>query len=112
METFLDLLFVVGAALAVLSCAVLALLFLVRRESVRRWALYAAAALGLYLGYVGFRINRFVSPAQSILALVLAGVGIGAVALTLLPRSTQRQHQSARLMAAVSLIAGPANASL
>ena len=70
------------------------------------------AALAVYMGYVGFRINRFASPAQSILALVLAGVGTGAVALTLLPRSTQRRHQSARFMAAVSLIAGLANAFL
>lgn len=112
MNTFLDLLVVAAVGLAAAGVLVLALMFLVPNERVRRVCLYAAAGLGAYLGYVGWRINALGTSGGGLLALVLALVGLGALVLERLWRQDPARQLIPRLAAAVSVLGGLANAFL
>lgn len=110
--TFLDLLVIVGGGLCGAGVLTLAAMLLLKNQRARRVCLYIAAALGLYLGYVGFRVNALGYGSGSVLAIALALVGVGAVVLDW----TQRKHQSRQYipqaMAAASLVGGMMNAFL
>ena len=56
MVTFLDLLVVVVMVLCAVSLVAMALMFLVKNKKVKRICLYLVAALGIYMGYVGYEI--------------------------------------------------------
>lgn len=110
MITFLDLLIIVVMVLAAAALVSIVLMFLVKNRTVRRVCLYLVAALGLYIGYVGIRINYPGFMTQVMLAAVLALIGIGAVVLERLGKNDERKFLAARIMASVALIAGMLNA--
>lgn len=110
MYTFLDLLIIVVMVLVAVSLLALALLFLSRNEKVRRVCLYVVAALGVYMGYVGTRINWPGFTSQVILAVVMALIAVGAVVVERLHKGQEKQFKLARAMAAVSLVVGMVNA--
>ena len=69
--TFLDLLVIVSGGLITAGLLVLVAMFLLKSEKARRVCLYIAAALGVYLGYVGYRVNAMSFGAGSMIALVV-----------------------------------------
>ena len=109
MNTFLDLLVVVSMGLVAAGVAVTALMFLVPNGRVRRVSLYAAAGLGVYLGYVGWRINALGTSGGGLLAVALALVGL---VLERLWRQEPNRQLIPRIAAAVSVLGGLANAFL
>jgi len=106
--TFLDLLVVVSGGLVTAGLLVLAAMFWLKGERARRVCLYIAAGLGIYLGYVGFRVNAMSYGSGSLLALVLA---LGSVAAVVLERFLDRKYIP-QAVAAVSLVGGMMNAFL
>ena len=112
MFTFLDLLIVVVMALAAAGVLALALMFLVKNRKVQRVCLYIVAALGVYIGTVGFRINWLGFEFQAILAIAMALVCIGAVVLERLKKDDEKMFLITRLAATGALVIGMANAFL
>ena len=112
MVTFLDLLIVVVMALAAVSLVAMALMFLVKNKKVKRVCLYLVAALGVYMGYVGFRIMWVNSLAQTGLAVALALAAIGAVVLERLSKGSEKKFLLAQALASASLVTGMFNAFL
>ena len=110
MNTYLDLLIVVVLALAAVSLVAMALQFLVKNRTVKRVCFYIVAALGVYMGYVGFRILWPGFAAQVVLAVLAALVSVGAVVLE--RRSKGEKLLPAQLMASAALIVGMLNAFL
>ena len=110
--TFLDLLIVVVMVLATASLLAVCLMFLVRNRKVRQVCLWIAAGLSVYLGYVGFRINWPGFLGQVVFAGLMALLGIGAVVLERVVKDNDKAFLIARIMAAVSVIAGFGNALL
>ncbi len=110
MNTYLDLLIVVVMVLAAVSLLALALMFLSRNKTARRVCLYTVAALNLYIGYVGFRINWPGFLPQAILAAVMALAGIGAAVLERLSKGDEKKFRIARVLASAALLVGMLNA--
>lgn len=108
MVTFLDLLVVAAGAIAAVGAVSLGLLFLGRRKQSRRVGAWLAAGLGLYLGYVGLRINAPGFPLQCGLAVMLALAGAVALLLHRLPRPGMERLSG--VLAAVSVLGGMVNA--
>lgn len=106
--TFLDLLVIVSGGLITAGLLVLLAMFLLKGEKARRVCLYIAAALGVYLGYVGYRVNAMSFGAGSMIALVLALAAVGAVVLDRLVA----RRDIPRIVAAVSVVGGMMNAFL
>lgn len=99
--TNLDYLVIVAGGILAAGIALLVLLAVTKR----RWPLYAAAGLGLYLGYVGLRINAPGFPVQCILAVALALAGVTAVVL-----ERRDMGKVSRTLAALSVLGGMMNA--
>ena len=110
MMTFLDLLIIVSMALIAASFLSVVLMFLVRNKKVQRICFYITAALSLYVGYVGIRINWLGFSGQAALAAALALVGVGAFVLERLKKNDDRMFLFARIAAAAALIIGTVNA--
>ena len=110
MVTFLDLLVVVVMVLCASSLVAMALMFLVKNKKVKRVCLYLVAALGVYMGYVGFRILWINSAAQSALAVALALAAIGAVVLERLSKGSEKKFLLSQILASGSLVIGMFNA--
>ena len=110
MFTFLDLLVVVVMALAAVSLLAVALMFLLRNRTARRVCFWIVAALAVYLGYVGFRINWPGFGFQFVLAALLALAAVGAVVLERLRKDDSAAFLAARIVASVALAAGMLNA--
>ena len=106
MVTFLDLLVVVVMALCAVSLVAMALMFLVKNKKVKRICLYLVAALGVYMGYVGFRIMWVNSLVQTGLALA----AIGAVVLERLSKGSEKKFLLSQVLASASLVIGMFNA--
>lgn len=112
MNTFLDLLIVVVLALAAVSLVAMVLMFLVKNRTVKRISLYIVAALGIYMGYVGYRILWLGFEGQAALAILTALVSVGSVVLERLSRGSNGKFLTAQIMASASLIVGMFNAFL
>ena len=110
MVTFLDLLVVVVMVLCAVSLVAMALMFLVKNKRVKRICLYLVASLGVYMGYVGFRIMWVNSLVQTGLAVVLALAAIGAVVLERLSKGSEKKFLLAQVLASGSLVMGMFNA--
>ena len=110
MFTFLDLLIVVVMALAAASLLSVVLMFVVKNKTVRRVCFYIVAALGVYVGTVGFRINWLGFEVQAALAVALALLCVGAVVLERVKKGDDKVFLLARGMAAASLVVGMVNA--
>ena len=106
--TFLDLLVIVSEGLVVAGVLTLAAMFVLKGEKAKRVCLYIAAGLGLYMGYVGYRINAMSYGSGSVIALVLA---LGSAAALVLDRFLDRKDIP-RVVAAVSMVGGMMNAFL
>ena len=110
MTTFLDLLIVVVMVLSATSLLAMALMFLVRNKKVQRLSFYLVVALGVYMGYVGF---RFLSPTvfwQTVLAVLMALTGIGALVLERLSKGNEKKFLIAKIAASAALVIGMLNA--
>lgn len=110
MFTYLDLTIVVVMALAAAAIVSLALMFLTKSKTAQRVCFYIVAALGAYIGTVGFRINWLGFDFQAGLAVVLALMGIGAVVLERIKKNDDKMFLTCRIMAAAALVVGMANA--
>ena len=110
MDTFLDLLIVVVLALAAVSLVAIVLMFLVKNDRVRRVCLWIVAVLGIYIGYVGIRINFPGFLSEVLLAAAMALTGIGAVVLERLSKGNEKRFLTARIMASAALLVGLLNA--
>ena len=110
MVTFLDLLVVVVMVLCAVSLVAMALMFLVKNKKVKRICLYLVATLGVYMGYVGFRIMWVNSLAQTGLAVALALAAIGAVVLERLSKGSEKKFLLSQILASGSLVLGMFNA--
>ena len=110
MVTFLDLLVVVVMVLCAVSLVAMALMFLVKNKKVKRVCLYLVAVLGVYMGYVGFRIMWVNSLAQTGLAVALALAAIGAVVLERLSKGCEKKFLLSQILVSGSLVIGMFNA--
>ena len=110
MVTFLDLLVVVVMVLCAVSLVAMALMFLVKNKKVKRICLYLVADLGVYMGYVGFRIMWVNALAQTGLAVALALTAIGAVVLERLSKGSEKKFLLSQILASASLVIGMFNA--
>lgn len=112
MITFLDLLIIVSMVLMAASMLSVVLMFLIRNKTVQHVCFYIAAALSLYIGYVGIRINWPGFFSQAVLAAALALVSVAALVLVLLKKNDDRMFLYARIAAAAALVIGIVNALL
>lgn len=112
MFTYLDLLIVVALALIATGLVSLALMFLLKNQTAKRACFYMASALGIYLGYVGMRINWPGFTNQVGLAVIMTLVGIGALVLSFIRKGDAKVFRTAQIMAAASVVVGIANAFL
>lgn len=106
--TYLDLLVVVSGGIIAAGVLAMVAMFRMKSEKGRRLALYVCAALGIYLGYVGYKINSVSYGPGSTIALVLA---VGSVAALVLDRFLDRKYIP-RIVASVALVGGIFNALL
>jgi len=112
MITFLDLLVIVSMALVAAGFLSVVLMFLVRNQKVRKVCFYITVALGLYVGYIGIRINRLGFIGQTTLAAVLALVCVGALILERVKKGDEKLFLISRIAAAAALVIGLVNALL
>lgn len=102
----LDLLVIVGLALAVAGLLSVCLMFLVKNRRFRQICLYFAAALGVYIGTVGLRILWLDYPGQASVSAVLMLGCVGAVVLERLSKGDEKKFLLARILAAVGVVLG------
>ncbi len=110
MFTFLDLLIVVVMALVAVGALALVLMFLLKNRKAQQVFLYVVAALGVYIGTVGVRINAMASDMQAVLAILMALTCAGAVVLERIKKGDDKFFCTARTMATVGLVVGLVNA--
>ena len=110
MYTFLDLLVIVFMGLSALSLVAACLMFLLRNQTARRVMFYIVVALGIYTATVGVRIGSLLTGGQMILALVLGAGSIAALVMERIAKGRGKLFTAARIVAAVSLVAGIINA--
>ena len=110
LTAFLDLLILVVMVLSAVSLLAMALMFLVKNKKVTRFCFYLVVALGIYMGYVGVRINWPGFLPQVILAVLMALTGIGALALERLSKDSGRKLLIAKIAASIALVVGMFNA--
>ena len=110
MNTFLDLLIVVVMTIVAVGIVAAGLMFLVKNEKVRKISFWVIALLGIYIGYVGVRIMRLGFPLQTLVAVVMALVSVGAIILNLTGKNDEKKFLVARIMATVALAVGTVNA--
>ena len=106
----LDLLIVVVMVLAAVSLLALCLMFLLKNKTAKRVCFYLVAAMGVYLGYVGFRIHVYGFTMQMFVAVLMALVSIGSVVLERLAKDNEKKCRLAHILAAAALVAGMLNA--
>ena len=109
MTTFLDLLIVVALVMVAASLVAVALMFLVKNRIVKRICLYLAAALGIYLSYVGLYIFWPMYTGQAVLALLTGLASIGAIVLERLSKDSSKRLLTAEVMVSAALIIGMLN---
>lgn len=110
--TFLDLLIIVSMVLIAASFLAVVLMFLIKNKTFQRVCFYITVALGLYIGYVGIRINWLGFAGQAVLAAILALVGVGAFVLERVKKNDQKMFLVARIAASAALVIGVINALL
>ena len=110
MLTFLDLLVVVFVGMSALSLLAICFMFLVRKPTLRKISFYLVVAFGIYASTVGLRINGFMFPLQTAIAVILGLLSIAALILERLSKGNKRKYLIARILAAAALIAGMLNA--
>lgn len=110
MFTNLDLLIVVVMALFAVSLLAVVLMFLLRSQKAQRVCLWLVSALGVYLGYVGVRINWADFGPRAPVAVAMALAAIGAVVLERLSKGDEKKLTVARILSAAALLIGMCNA--
>lgn len=110
MMTSLDYLLIAVSGLAAAGLLGMFLMFLSKNEKVKRISFYTTSVLGIYLGYVGFRIMWINSAGQTILAVLMALISIGALALVLTKGNSKKVFQIARTMSSLAVVIGMVNA--
>lgn len=112
MITFLDLLVIVSMAIIASSLLSVMLMFLIKNKTFQHVCFFIAAALNVYVGYVGVSINRFGFGHQAAIAVILALVAIASLVAVLIKRKDPKIFLIARIAVAASLIVGVVNALL
>lgn len=108
--TSLDYLVMTVACLAAAGLLGIFLMFLSKNETIKRISFYAASALGIYLGYVGVRIMWLNSMSQTILAVWMALISVGALGLVCVKGKNKKVFQIARTMSSLAVVVGMVNA--
>lgn len=106
----LDLLVIVVMALAAVSLLAVALMFVLKNEKAKRVCLWLVSGLGVYLAYVGCRINWPGFVPQVVLAVLMGLAAIGAVVLERKCRENPKMQRIAHILSAAALFAGMFNA--
>ncbi len=112
MLTSLDLLVIVGMALAAVALLALSLMFLLRNRTAKKVFFYLASALGLYASYVGIYIGLGMFTMQVVIGAVVAVVSIGAFVLERVSKGNEKMFLIARIASALALVVGLFNAIL
>lgn len=112
MLTFLDLLIIVSMLLIAASLLSLVLMFLLKNKTAKRVCLYLVAVLSVYLGYVGCVINWPGFFSQVVVGAAVSMAGVAAVILDLCSKKNEKLPRIARILAAVAVVIGIANAFL
>ena len=108
----LDLMIIVFMVLAAAGLLALVLMFLVRNEKIKKASLYITSALGLYVGYISFRIFWPMFIGQFAIGVILAAAAIAAIVLSITAKDNIKKFKIARILAAASLVLGMINAAL
>ena len=108
----LELLIIVAMVLIAASLLALCLMFLVRNQRIKKVSFYIVAALGIYMGYIGFRIGSFLFLGQTVMGIVVAAAGAAAIALAVVGKNNERMVKIAQLVAVAALLVGFINAFL
>lgn len=108
----LDLMIIVFMVLAAVGLLAFCLMFLVKNEKIKKASLFVASALGIYLGYVNFRIFFPMFMGQFVIGALLGAAGIAAIVLAIISKDEVKKFKLARILAAASLVLGMVNAVL
>lgn len=108
----LDLMIIVFMVLAAVGLLAFCLMFLVKNEKIKKVSLFVASALGIYLGYVSFRIFFPMFMGQFVIGALLGAAGIAAIVLAIISKDEVKKFKLARILAAASLVLGMVNAVL
>lgn len=108
----LDLLVLVFMVMAALGALALALMFLMKNRVVRTVCLYITAALGAYLGGVGFYIGGWTFFGKMVIGILCIGAAIAAAVLGILAKRNEKLFTLARILAAAAAAIGIINAIL
>ena len=107
-----DLIIIAALAIAALGVMSTVLMFLIRNRTAERVFMYVSTALALYLANVGLYISGGAFPGQSSLSVVVIAGCVGVVVLDILSRKNEKLFIYARILAAVAVVVGFANALL
>ena len=113
MLTSLDWLVIVFMGLAATALLSLSLMFLLKNKAGKRGCFYIVAALALFVSYIALYIGIsgwFVG--QMFFGALTALTAVGAIVLDLLSRNSVKRQRIARILGAVALVVGLANALL
>lgn len=113
MFTSLDLLVIVGLALATATLLSLCLMFLLKQRIGKKICLYTVSALTLCLSGIALEIGiGGWFPGQIFFGILTAGAAITAFILDLVSKNSEKRAKIARFLAAGALLIGFANALL
>ena len=113
MLTSLDWLVIVFMGLAAAALLSLCLMFLFRNKVGKRVCFYAVSALALFVSYVALHIGLTGwFPGQIFFGALTAIAAVVAIVLDLIGKNNAKYQQIARILAAVALLVGFANALL
>ncbi|MBQ3104445.1 MAG: hypothetical protein IJC59_01130 [Lachnospiraceae bacterium] len=110
MNDFLDMLVVVFAVLAVAGLAAICLMFLSKREGIRKAGFYVTVVLGIYTATVGARIGSLLLSGKTAFAVVLGCISVAAFVLERMSKGEEKKLLIARITATAALVLGMANA--
>lgn len=110
MFTFLDLLVVVVMGLIAVGLLAIALMFLIKNKSIKQVCLYTIIALSIYIGYVALRIHWPFYTGESILAVFMILMSIGAFVLERIKLDFNHKFMISQIIATLSLVIGMTNA--
>lgn len=110
MMNSLDLMVIVIMVVAAVGILALSLMLLAKNDKVKNVSLYIVSALGIYAASIGIRIFGSDFIGQAILSVVLGIAAIVAVVLNIVAKDNVKFMRAAKILAAVSLVAGMVNA--
>ncbi len=112
MFTSFDLLIVAAMGLAALGVMSTVLMFLIRNRIARRVFMYVSVALALYLAHAGLYISGGAFLGQAAVSFAVIAGCVAVVVLDVLSKKNEKLFTLARILTAVAVVTGFANALL